>query len=237
MANCWTKTSILPIVLDDNVELSHNTYLETIESEENEIYELVNNSYISTEEVLDDNQIIETILAKQLEYKQGDPDDSNEEPSKISPAEGLNGLKTFILFTEQMDNNFFSNNNNLAVFRKYIPSVKRKITESMKQKFIKDFFKSNQTMSFNNEYSLSDDNNNSSDNNFPDDDFSDNDFPDNDFPNNDFPDNDFPNDDFSNYDFSDNDFSDNDFSDDDFPDNNFLNNISSNDDDFSNDDL
>ncbi|CAG8644753.1 2775_t:CDS:2 [Dentiscutata erythropus] len=90
MANCWTKTGILPMVLDDNVELSHNTYLETIESEENEIHELVNNSYISTEEVLDDNQIIKTILAEQLEYKQGDPDDSNEEPSKISSTEGLN---------------------------------------------------------------------------------------------------------------------------------------------------
>ncbi|CAG8671872.1 25154_t:CDS:1 [Dentiscutata erythropus] len=134
MANCWTKTSILPMVLDDNIELSHNIYLETIESEENEIYELVidltnqtvsqeidayikiNDSYISTKEVLDNNQIIETILAKQLEYEQGDPDNSDEEPPKISLAEGLNRLKTFILFAKQVDNNFFSNNNDLAVF-------------------------------------------------------------------------------------------------------------------------
>ncbi|CAG8798484.1 7603_t:CDS:2, partial [Cetraspora pellucida] len=45
------------------------------------------NTYIPTEEILDDNQIVETVLADQLERQQGDPDDSDDEPPKISAYE------------------------------------------------------------------------------------------------------------------------------------------------------
>ncbi|CAG8779368.1 15091_t:CDS:2 [Cetraspora pellucida] len=65
------------------------------------------------EETLDDTQIVETVLAEQLECKQGDPKDSDEKPPKISASEGLNGLKTFISFAEQMNNDFFFNNNDI----------------------------------------------------------------------------------------------------------------------------
>ncbi|CAG8504414.1 6368_t:CDS:2 [Scutellospora calospora] len=138
MANCWMKTGILLLVSYTDIELAQNMYLESIELEEDKIYTLVvdliedldstvvqeieayrkiNNIHISTEETLDDTQIVETVLAKQLEYKQGDSDDSDEEPPKVSPSEGLIGLKSFTLFAEQqICNNFFFNNNDLKVF-------------------------------------------------------------------------------------------------------------------------
>ncbi|CAG8525408.1 11427_t:CDS:1, partial [Racocetra fulgida] len=71
-------------------------------------YIKVNNTYISMEKALDDNQIIETILAEQLKYDQDDLNSSDEKLPKISPAKGLNRLKTFILFAKQIDNNFSS---------------------------------------------------------------------------------------------------------------------------------
>ncbi|CAG8530108.1 12017_t:CDS:2 [Cetraspora pellucida] len=134
IVNCWNKTGILPLVVNYDVELAQNIYLETIKYKKSKMHELVidltdlvvlqkmnaykeiNNTYIPIEETFDDNQIVETVLVEQLECEQGDLDDSNEEPSKISLYEGLNVLKTFILFSEQMDNNFFFNNNDLAVF-------------------------------------------------------------------------------------------------------------------------
>ncbi|CAG8752093.1 25547_t:CDS:2, partial [Dentiscutata erythropus] len=64
-------------------------------------YREVNNAQISTEDKLDDHQIVKIVLAKQLEYEQGDLDDSDEEPPNILALEGLNRLKNFILFIEQ----------------------------------------------------------------------------------------------------------------------------------------
>ncbi|CAG8727801.1 10081_t:CDS:1, partial [Cetraspora pellucida] len=133
-------------------------------------------------------------------YQQDDLDDSNDEPPKISVYEALNGLNTFILFAEQMDNNFFSNINDLTVFQKYISLMKRKIPESMKQNSIVDFFKiDSQTMPPNDKYSLNK-MNFSYNNRFSGDDydFSSDDFPNDDFLDDNFLDNNFPcNDDFS----------------------------------------
>ncbi|CAG8504606.1 2078_t:CDS:1 [Cetraspora pellucida] len=175
-------------------------------------YREINNLYIFTEDTLDDSQIVETVLVKQLEHEQSNLDNSDKKPLKISAYKGLNELKTFILFAKQIDNNFFFNNNNLAVFQNYIPLIKQKITEFIKQKSITDFFKINEyslnkkdfscnNSFFNNDYNFSD-NNNFLDNNFFDDNFSNNNFFDNDFLNNNFSDNDF----FENK-FSDNNFS------------------------------
>ncbi|CAG8566836.1 1220_t:CDS:2 [Cetraspora pellucida] len=101
IVNCWTKTGILPSLSNNDVELVQNKYLKAIEYEESEISELVidltdpmvsqeiksyqeiNSTYIPMEEILNDNQIVETVLVEQLECQQGDPDDSNDEPSKF----------------------------------------------------------------------------------------------------------------------------------------------------------
>ncbi|CAG8647601.1 10464_t:CDS:1 [Cetraspora pellucida] len=172
MTNCWMKTGILLLVSNEDVELAQNTCLESIEREESEIYKLVvdltedtvareidayrevNQTHIPTEETLNDTQIVETVLAEQLEYEQGDSDDSDKEPPKITAAEGISGLKSFILFAEQqMCDDFFFNNNDLKVFRKYLTLMKQKITESMNQKPITDFFKTaDQSMSINNNF-------------------------------------------------------------------------------------
>ncbi|RIB24108.1 hypothetical protein C2G38_2286162 [Gigaspora rosea] len=97
-------------------------------------------SRTNRQKTLDDSQIVETVLAEELEYEQGDPEDSGEEPPKISAFEGLNGLKPFFSFVEQMDNNFFFNNNDIKIFRKYLQLMRRITTESMEQKSIVDFF-------------------------------------------------------------------------------------------------
>ncbi|CAG8447160.1 1031_t:CDS:1, partial [Dentiscutata heterogama] len=67
----------------------------------------INNIHISMEGMLDDNQIVKTVLAEQLEHKQNNPDDSDKELLKIFTTEGLNRLKTFILFAKQINNDFF----------------------------------------------------------------------------------------------------------------------------------
>ncbi|CAG8668771.1 22024_t:CDS:1 [Dentiscutata erythropus] len=202
MANCWIKTGILPLVPHVDIELAQYTYLEIIENEENEIidlttsadqmvsqeidiYQEINNAHIPMEEILDDIQIVETVLAEELECEQGDPEDSNKEPPKISVSEGLNRLKTFILFAEQMNNDFFFNSNDLKIFRIYSQLIKRKTTKFMKQKSIADFFnQENQAINdnyfddnfsgSNNDGAFSDNSNNNgfndiySSNNFPD---------------------------------------------------------------------
>ncbi|CAG8756189.1 12534_t:CDS:2 [Cetraspora pellucida] len=134
------KTGILPLVSNEDVELAQNTCLESIEHEE--------------KETLNDTQIVETILAEQLEYEQGDPDDSDKKPPKITAAEGISGLKSFILFAkQQICDDFFFNNNYLKVFCKYLSLMKQKITESMNQKPITDFFKTaDQSMSINDNF-------------------------------------------------------------------------------------
>ncbi|CAG8822777.1 3941_t:CDS:1, partial [Cetraspora pellucida] len=85
-----------------------------------ETYMKLNNAHISSEEKLDDHQIVEIMLAKKLEYDQGNPDDFDEEPLHISVSEELDELKNFILFVEQQMNNDFDKND-LTIFRKYVP--------------------------------------------------------------------------------------------------------------------
>ncbi|CAG8800319.1 25274_t:CDS:2 [Dentiscutata erythropus] len=65
--------------------------------QEIDTYREVNNAQISTEDKLDNHQIVEIVLAEQLEYEQGDLDDSDKEPPNILASEGLNELKNFIL--------------------------------------------------------------------------------------------------------------------------------------------
>ncbi|CAG8668575.1 13588_t:CDS:2, partial [Cetraspora pellucida] len=122
--------------LSIDVDIVQDLHLELIEHEESEICKLMidlsnsavsqeieayrddNNTHISTEEALNDAQIIETVLVEQLENEQDDLDDSDEELPKISASERLDRLKNFILFAEQQMSNqsmlindrFFLNN-------------------------------------------------------------------------------------------------------------------------------
>ncbi|CAG8637981.1 1450_t:CDS:1, partial [Scutellospora calospora] len=82
--------------------------------QEIDAYREVNQTHIPTEKTLNDTQIVETILAEQLEYEQSDPDDSDKELPKITAAEEISGLKSFILFAkQQICDDFFLNNNDL----------------------------------------------------------------------------------------------------------------------------
>ncbi|CAG8484344.1 18377_t:CDS:2, partial [Racocetra fulgida] len=117
------KTSILSSVSANEIE--NDVYQESIKQEENQVDNLVydftiqnmdlfveqdfkkflkiNNRYVSTNEKLDDEQIVKIIL-EQNEQEQDDPDDTDKESVQVSILEGLNGLKTFIAFFEQQIN-------------------------------------------------------------------------------------------------------------------------------------
>ncbi|CAG8527256.1 12102_t:CDS:2 [Ambispora leptoticha] len=74
---------------------------------------MIINANIPTEEPLNDAQIIEIVLAEQLEDKQDNPNDSDEKLCNILP---------------------------LNVFQKYLPLMEKKNAEAKKQKSITDFF-------------------------------------------------------------------------------------------------
>ncbi|CAG8643251.1 3127_t:CDS:2, partial [Acaulospora morrowiae] len=115
--NCWKKTGILPLVSNDKVEFDENIHQESSRQEECQIGELlsdftsketnptiiqeiqryvtITNANIPTEEPLNDAQIVEIVLAEQLEDEQGDPDNSDEELCNILPSNALLGLKKF----------------------------------------------------------------------------------------------------------------------------------------------
>ncbi|CAG8695151.1 6623_t:CDS:2, partial [Acaulospora morrowiae] len=92
IVNCWKKTGILPLVFnDENIHqessrqeecqigelLSNFTSKETNPTiiQEIQCYITITNANIPTEEPLNDAQIVEIVLAEQLEDEQGDPDD------------------------------------------------------------------------------------------------------------------------------------------------------------------
>ncbi|CAG8586311.1 6192_t:CDS:2, partial [Cetraspora pellucida] len=117
-------TGILPSVLSIDVDIVQDIYLELIEHEKSEICELlvdlsnsvvsqeieayrnINNTHIPMKEAFNDAQIVET---------QDDPDDSDEEPPKISASEGLDRLKNFILFAKQQ----ISANQNMIINNRF----------------------------------------------------------------------------------------------------------------------
>ncbi|CAG8678398.1 10733_t:CDS:2, partial [Racocetra fulgida] len=98
----------------------------------------------------DNVELAQNTCLELIEYEENS-DDSDKELPKITATEGISGLKSFILFAkQQMCDDFFFNNNDLKVFCKYLSLMKRKITESMNQKPITDFFKTaDQSMSIN----------------------------------------------------------------------------------------
>ncbi|CAG8626511.1 24555_t:CDS:2 [Dentiscutata erythropus] len=183
------------------IDFTDSTVLQEIDS-----YREINNALILIKKILNNNQIVETVLAEQLEYKQGDLDDSDKELPKITATEKLNRLKTFISFTEQMYNNFFFLNyffktpmEDQIMFNKYSANFPYNNNFSDDND---DFFGDNFSDNYFSKYDFLNDN--FSNNNFSDDDFPDNDFPDDDFSDDNFPNN---NNNFSNKDF----FGDNNF--------------------------
>lgn len=158
--NCWKKTGILPSINYEEIQHATSSY-DTFIKQENDNIELsvadldssvlpqvnkyleLNNLHIPTVEELSDTEIVELVIAEQ-QHKEQDSDDSDEEPLTIPASEGLAGLKKFLEFFEQQtDQNFKSED--LNIFRKYLPIMRRKDVESKKQSSIMDFFMSEET--------------------------------------------------------------------------------------------
>ncbi|CAG8644452.1 11812_t:CDS:1, partial [Cetraspora pellucida] len=98
-----------------------------------------NDFQISTEDILDEEQIISIVLDEQQKFEESDTSDTDVLLPEISVLEGLDGLKKFISFFEQQESCDF-NVEDLKVFRKYLPLMKRKHIDSLKQKSITKFF-------------------------------------------------------------------------------------------------
>ncbi|CAG8602166.1 2558_t:CDS:2 [Dentiscutata erythropus] len=67
-----------------------------------------NNSQISTEDILDKEQIINIVLDEQQKFEEGDASDSDVPLPEIPALEGLDGLKRFIGFFEQQESRDFN---------------------------------------------------------------------------------------------------------------------------------
>ncbi|CAG8715371.1 15702_t:CDS:2 [Cetraspora pellucida] len=122
---------------EDNIEALVTKLDQTALPQVNKYLQL-NNTQISTEEELNDTEIVELVLTEQ-QQKEQESDDSDEEPSKILVSEGFAGLKKFIEFFEQQSNQHFRSED-LNVIRKYLPIMRRKDIESKKQSSITNFF-------------------------------------------------------------------------------------------------
>ncbi|CAG8610213.1 13130_t:CDS:1 [Acaulospora morrowiae] len=161
--NCWKKMDILPLVSNDEIEFNKNVHQESSGQEKCQIrellsdftskkinptiiqeiqyYVLITNANIPIKEFLNDAQIVEIVLAEQLEDEQGNLNDSNEELCNILSLNILLGLKNFIIFFKQQMSSDF-NADDLKVFQKYLPLMEKKNAEAKKQKSIMDFFDS-----------------------------------------------------------------------------------------------
>ena len=95
-------------------------------------------SPISTEEVLTDEQII-NLVQFEKEANEEDNDTSDEEIYLVSAKQAVNGLKTFIQYFEQQNNDSQFNTNELYIFRKYFHIVKVKETNSKRQGTLDNF--------------------------------------------------------------------------------------------------
>ena len=94
---------------------------------------------ISTEENLNDDQIINLVQNEDDEINKSDDDISDEEIPLISIKKGMEGLKTFISYFEQQNNLEF-NLKDLNIFRKYLRIIKTKEFNSKNQSTLDGFF-------------------------------------------------------------------------------------------------
>jgi len=94
---------------------------------------------ISTEENLNDDQIINLVQNEDDEINKSDDDISDEEIPLISIKKSMEGLKTFISYFEQQNNLEF-NLKDLNIFRKYLRIIKTKEFNSKNQSTLDGFF-------------------------------------------------------------------------------------------------
>ena len=92
-------------------------YLEEV-NDIKEYFQIIDKD-ISTEENLNDDQIINLVQNEDDEINKSDDDISDEEIPLISIKKGMEGLKTFINYFEQQDN-FKYNIDDLRLFQKYL---------------------------------------------------------------------------------------------------------------------
>ncbi|CAG8798214.1 13232_t:CDS:1, partial [Dentiscutata erythropus] len=84
------------------IDLTTNLSDPTIERQLNE-FNNMNDSQILTEDLLNEEEIVNIVLDEQQEFEEGDANDTDEEPPEIPITEGLNGLTKFIGFFEQQE--------------------------------------------------------------------------------------------------------------------------------------
>ncbi|CAG8756280.1 25483_t:CDS:1, partial [Dentiscutata erythropus] len=141
IVNCWKKTRILTLLSDTEIDDTTFAIQDLTEVEKDDVDKLIidlttnlpddltighqlnefndkNNSQISTKDILDKEQIVNIVLDKQWEFKEGDANDSDVPLPENLALEGLNGLKRFIDFFKQQESRDF-NIKDLKVFRRY----------------------------------------------------------------------------------------------------------------------
>ncbi|CAG8751107.1 9557_t:CDS:2, partial [Cetraspora pellucida] len=96
---------------EDNIEASVTKLDQTALPQVNKYLQL-NNAQISTEEELNDTEIVKL-----------ESDDSDEELLKILVSEGFAGLKKFIEFFEQQSDQHFRSED-LNIIQKYLPIMR-----------------------------------------------------------------------------------------------------------------
>ena len=146
--NCWMKTGILPnsddaIMVDANIQDPKfddsmnviNTFPDA--SGVNEYLDSFDQN-VPAEEYLNDEQII-NLVQFEKEANEEDNDTSDEEIPLVSAKQAVNGLKTFIQYFEQQNNDSQFNTNELYIFRKYFHIVKVKETNSKRQGTLDNF--------------------------------------------------------------------------------------------------
>ena len=123
------------IVLNDDDDFLD--YLEEV-NDIKEYFQIIDED-ISTEENLNDDQIINLVQNEDDEINKSDDDISDEEIPLISIKKGMEGLKTFISYFEQQNNSEF-NLKDLNIFRKYLRIIKTKEFNSKNQSTLDGFF-------------------------------------------------------------------------------------------------
>ena len=127
--------------VEEDIELNDDDdffdYLE--EADEIREYFWIINEDISTEENLNDDQIINLVQNEDDEINWSDDDNSDEEIPLISIKKGMEGLKTFINYFEQQNNSEF-NLKDLNIFRKYLRIIKTEEFNSRNQSTLDGFF-------------------------------------------------------------------------------------------------
>ena len=156
--NCWKKTGILPSLSNEEVDNAAQIRREMMDNETADINEIINeldmdnpsaaslanalNGFfhdleeISTEELLNEDDIIRLIQDQDQEDDNGD---SEEEQTLVPPSDALKSLQTWITFFEQQEIDELCVED-MKIFEKYFKIVKRLEQQSRKQVSITDFF-------------------------------------------------------------------------------------------------